>query len=130
MRSSPPKPIPHLNTKLRFSLIATYVGLAALILLFFAWNFLRHSGPNWVVFIAQSLPLAALLPGMLTGYYRSFSWLCFVILIYFVKAVDGALISTAGYLDILFLILTVYIFIAAMLASRWSQRKAKETPYV
>ncbi|TVZ39963.1 putative membrane protein [Alteromonadaceae bacterium 2753L.S.0a.02] len=124
------KPIAHLNTKLKISLVMTYASYAALIGLFLGWNFFRDAGPNWAVFIVQAGPLLLLLPGMLKNYYRSFSWLCFLLLIYFIKAVDGVFMSTANLLDVIFLILTVVIFISAMLASRWMQRKTKDELYV
>ena len=61
-----------------------------------------------------------LLPGLLKNYYRGYSWLCFVLLVYFVFAVQGSLMSTAGLLDHIFLFLTVILFIVAMMTSRRS----------
>lgn len=130
MTTRPTKPIRHLERKLRCGLAATYASLGLLLLVFLAWNFVRESGPNWVVFAVQVLPLAMLLPGMISGHYRSFSWLCFVILIYFIKAVDGVAMSDATLMDSVFLVLTIVVFIAAMLTSRWAQRKVQENLYV
>lgn len=120
------RPIAHLAEKTRFAVAATAASYAALILLFAIWNFVRASGPSWVIFGAQVLPLLALLPGLWQRYYRSYSWLCFVILFYFIKGVEGVFMSNAIWIDSVFLALTVTTFIAAMLASRWLQRSARQ----
>ncbi|WP_075185821.1 DUF2069 domain-containing protein [Teredinibacter haidensis] len=119
------KPIAHLATKVRYSLLAVAISYISLQILFLGWCFTRASGPNWVVLSAQSLPLLVLLPGLWQKYYRSYSWLCFVILMYFVKGIDGVFMSTANWSDALFVALTVTTFISAMLAARWLQRQQK-----
>ncbi|WP_185235888.1 DUF2069 domain-containing protein [Teredinibacter franksiae] len=124
------KPIAHLAKKTRYSLWATGISYAALFVLFLYWNFTRTSGINWVVLAAQSLPLLLLLPGLAKKYYRSYSWLCFLLLIYFVMAVDGIFMSTRNWSDAVFVGLTVTTFISAMLAARWLQRSQKGTPNV
>ncbi|SMF03139.1 Uncharacterized membrane protein [Alteromonadaceae bacterium Bs31] len=123
--SKPVKPIKNLAVKTKFGVLATALSYSAILLLFTFWHFSRESGPNWVVYLLQSLPLLLLLPGLVQKYYRSYSWLCFLMLIYFVKAVDGAFMSTANWSDFIFVALTSSTFIAAMMASRWLQRLAK-----
>ena len=86
------------------------------------WNLSRPSGINWAIWLLQSAPLLLLLPGLLKRYYRSFSWLCFLMLFYFVRAVEGSAMSTADITDHIFLTLTVGLFISSMFASRWLQR--------
>ncbi len=119
------KPIRNLELKSQLGVTATALSYLAMLSLFTFWHFSRSAGPNWVIYLLQSLPLLALAPGLLQKYYRSYSWLCFLMLIYFVKAIDGAFMSSAQWSDFTFLALTITTFIAAMLASRWLQRIAK-----
>lgn len=111
--------------KAQLSTVATAINLGVLLLLFIYWHLTRISGPNWVVLAAQTLPLLLLIPGLWQKYFRSYSWLCFVILIYFVKAVDGAFSSIANWSDYVFVALTVSTFFSAMMAARWLQRAQK-----
>ncbi|MFT5083157.1 MAG: putative membrane protein [Lentisphaeria bacterium] len=123
----PYAPIKHLANKLRYGTWASYFFLGALISLFCYWGLARpHFSP--VVFSLQSVPLLALLPGMLSKSYRSFSWLCFVLLIYFIFAVERALTSVATLTDIIFLALVITLFITSMMTSRWLQRTLKTVP--
>jgi len=78
-----------------------------------------------VLFIIQTLPLFILAPSLLSRYYRAFSWLCFIMLLYFIMAVMGALSSIANILDYLFVLFTVALFISSMLCSRYAQRLQK-----
>jgi len=126
MATKPLKPIKNLALKTRISVWATALNYGSLLVLFLVWNFVRNSGPSWIIFAAQTLPLLLLLPGLWQRYYRSYSWLCFLILVYFIKAVDGAFMSNASWIDYLFLLLTVNTFISAMMAARWLQRLLKD----
>ena len=96
----------------------TFAVYLSLLGLFLYWNVTRSSGFSVAVWLVQSLPLLALLPGMLTRHHRAFTWLCFVMLPYFVFAVEQVFISTATYLSYLFLTQTVILFIASMLTSK------------
>lgn len=98
------------------------VGYAALQLLFIYWNVTRPSGINPTVWLIQAVPLLVFVPGLLKNHYRTYSWVCFIILFYFIQAVSGAFTSTANITDLIFVGLTVYLFVAAMMASRWAQR--------
>ncbi|MDO6423247.1 DUF2069 domain-containing protein [Saccharophagus degradans] len=98
------------------------MGYAALLALFIFWNISRPSGFNITILLIQCVPLLAFLPGILQNHYRTYSWVCFIILFYFVKAVEGAFASTANFTDGIFIGLTVYLFVCAMMASRWAQR--------
>lgn len=98
-----------------------WVCYSALIIQFTIAQFLNPNGFNLTIWFIQCLPLLALLPGMLTKYRRSYLWLCFVILLYFVKAVDGIMGQQADWGDTLFLALTVLLFISAMMTARWHQ---------
>lgn len=97
----------------------------SLLALFLVWNIFRSQGINWVVLAIQCVPLLALLPNLLSRYYRSYSWLCFVIMLYFIVAVMGAFSSAANILDYTFVALCVVIFITSMMCSRYAQRVQK-----
>jgi len=86
---------------------------------------LRPNGPNWFILTIQVLPLAAFIPSLISQYYRVYSWLCFVMLLYFVLAVMASLSSIATVLDYIYLALTVYIFNCSMMCSRYAQRVQK-----
>lgn len=116
-----------LTSKFKGACAATFISLAALIGLFVYWNLTRVDGINWTIFIVQVVPLLALLPGLLTLHYRAFSWLCFVILMYFILAVSAAFKLDVRFSDLAFVALTVLIFVASMLASHWAQRVQKST---
>jgi len=111
----PIKHIPNLQQKADYSFKLTLGLYSALLLLFAFWNLNRSEGLNWAVWLFQSLPLLALLPGLLRKYYRSFSWLCFLLLFYFIKAIEGVFMSTATGLDYVFLTLTVLLFVSQSL---------------
>ena len=99
--------------------------LAALLALFLYWNIFRESGFSAAVLLFQTLPLVALLPGLWRLAYRSYSWLCFVLLFYFIFAVQRVFLSNSHASDFIFLALTVSLFITSMVASRWLQRLQK-----
>lgn len=119
---SSPLTDPGSGAKLRAGLMVTALSYFFLIALFTITNLLRPSGPNWTILIAESLPLLLLLPGLWQKYHRSYSWLCFLMLIYFIKAVDGAFAPQSDWGDYMFVILSVSTFISAMLTARWLQR--------
>ncbi|MBX2858133.1 MAG: DUF2069 domain-containing protein [Cellvibrionaceae bacterium] len=114
--------IRYLKQKASYSFRLTLGLLAAQFALLAYWNLNRASGINWPIWAAQSAPLLLLLPGLLKQHYRSFSWLCFVLLFYFLRAVEGSAMSNARPSDHVFLVLTVCLFTSSMFASRWLQR--------
>lgn len=75
----------------------------------------------WTALLLQLTPLLLLLPGMLQQYYRSYSWLCFLILLYFTSYVVQSYASSRSLIDIIGLILSAVIFISAMFNSRHLQ---------
>jgi uncharacterized membrane protein len=53
--------------------------------------------------------------------FRTYSWICFVILLYFTWSVVNAMSPFVRWQDILVVALSVIIFISAMMISRWMQ---------
>lgn len=108
--------------KLYIGQVSFYLFYSGLVLLLLGWNIFRPGGPLWAILIVQLLPLLAFLPGIIKKYYRTYSWLCFILLFYFIRAVEGVFLSNANAADWLFLLLVVVLFINSMLCSRWLQR--------
>ena len=109
----------------QISSITTYT-LYFLLLGVLSINYLSGAEiPKLKVLAIQLVPLLVLLPGMIAKYYRTYSWLCFVLLIYFIFAVEHAFMSKSDILDYLFVLLTVLLFISSMMTSRWMQRFQK-----
>lgn len=76
------------------------------------------SAVPWIIWCGKLLPLLIFVPGMLKDRLRSFIWLCFMCLLYFITLVQylfaapGSLLAQAGMLGV------VVLFIAAMLYVR------------
>lgn len=97
------------------------VCYAGLLLLFTALT-LFHPDPNWALWIAQVVPLLIFAVGLVRGHHRTYSWLCFVVLLYFTWSVTNVMSPFAYWRDYLVLLITVILFISAMMASRWRQQ--------
>ncbi len=119
------KPIKYLHTKLKYGNRVT-LALIALMLSFFAitkWFSENASlSSAIIIWFIQSIPFLLILPGIFKHYYRSYSWLCFLLLFYFVFAIERCFLSTASVKEYVFVTLTIVLFIAAMMTSRWQQR--------
>lgn len=72
-----------------------------------------------LVFVA---PLLIFLPGVLLKKYRSHIWLCFLLMLYFCRAVMNLFSEEARLLDWLDLTLIIVLFSSAMLYARWRGR--------
>ena len=83
----------------------------------FADAFLR--GVPWVIWCGKLLPLLLFLPGILKDRLRSFIWLCFISLLYFITlverlfAVPGSLLSQAGMVAVVVLFITAMLYVRA-----------------
>ncbi len=97
--------------------IASYLLLVAMI----TWHWML--GNNALLILGIKLvPLLIFFPGIMRKQYRTFSWLCFVMLAYF----SGAVLSIFHPVQYqpthwLQLLATVVLFLAAMMYSRWRQ---------
>ncbi|CAA0123987.1 Uncharacterised protein [Halioglobus japonicus] len=84
-----------------------------------------HQAP-WFIWVMKLLPLLLFLPGMLKDNLRSFIWLCFVCLGYFLILVQRIFAQPDNLLVIGGLLAVVVLFIAAMLYVRWRARELRE----
>lgn len=86
-----------------------------------AW--LYHLPPT--IWLAKALPLLIFLPGMLKDNLRSYIWLCFVSLLYFIALVERLFARPDSTLAALGMLAVVTLFIAAMFFVRWRARELK-----
>jgi uncharacterized membrane protein len=74
---------------------------------------------RWLV---SCVPLLGCLPGLVRAQFRAGSWLCFVLLIYFIAFVAALGVPGHVYGESLAVFLTVSLFVSAMMYARWQQR--------
>lgn len=74
--------------------------------------------------VIQLVPLLIFVPGMLAKHYRTYSWLCFVVLFYFIVGVTNVMSPLADVYGWVTLLASVVLFNAAMMTSRWLQHVA------
>ena len=82
-------------------------------------------GAPWIVWLVKLLPLLIFLPGMLNDNLRSFIWLCFVCLLYFIVLVQRLFVVPGDSLAVVGTMAVVSLFIAAMLYVRWRARELR-----
>ena len=79
----------------------------------------------WIIWLFKLLPLLLFLPGMLRGNLRSFIWLCFVSLGYFMVLVERLFAQPDSLLAGIGMVAVVILFTAAMLHVRWRARELR-----
>lgn len=79
----------------------------------------------WIVWAARILPLLMFVPGMIKDSLRSYIWLCFVSLLYFVGAVLKLFAIPGDALAVTSLVSVVSLFLSAMLYVRWRAQELK-----
>lgn len=87
-----------------------------------AW---MHGAP-WFIWVLKLLPLLLFLPGMRRDNLRSYIWLCFICLGYFLILVQRIFAQPDNLLVIVGLVAVVVLFIAAMLYVRWRARELRD----
>ena len=79
----------------------------------------------WIIWLGKLVPLLLFLPGMLRDRLRSYIWLCFVCLLYFIAQVERLFALPGNALAITGTVAVVALFIAAMLYVRWRARELR-----
>jgi len=79
----------------------------------------------WILWLGKLLPLLLFLPGMLRDRLRSYIWLCFVCLLYFIALVERLFALPGNALAIIGTVAVVTLFVAAMLYVRWRARELR-----
>lgn len=80
----------------------------------------------WIIWLAVVLPLLIFLPGMLQDKLRSFIWLCFVSLLYFMRLVVSLFEDPGNPLAIAGMIAVVLLFCSGMMYVRWRARELRQ----
>jgi uncharacterized membrane protein len=91
---------------------------------------LAFTQPPWIIWLGSLLPLSLFLYGMWHDRLRSFIWLCFVSLLYFIALVERLFATPAAPLPWVGMVAVVVLFCSAMLYVRWRARElhtARET---
>ncbi|WHI50025.1 DUF2069 domain-containing protein [Microbulbifer sp. MLAF003] len=67
----------------------------------------------------QTVPLLLVLPGLIKQRYRSYLWLCFILLLYITTSIVDVMMPTRGWQDGVMAALSLILFFSAMMSSRW-----------
>ena len=84
----------------------------------------------WIIWLAVLLPLLIFLPGLLQDNLRSFIWLCFVCLLYFMRLVVSLFENPADLLSIVGMVAVVLLFCSGMMYVRWRARELRQAAAV
>ena len=96
--------------------LCLFAYFALQLLFFFKTVALPMGGraPNITMWAIHALPLLMFLPGMLRGNYRSYTWLAFLILMYFLLSVEGVFAPEPSHYHSLSLVLMTVFLLSAM----------------
>ncbi|MDU9398148.1 DUF2069 domain-containing protein [Pseudomonas sp. zfem003] len=120
-----PKKLPELDwlaPRLAISRALSLASFLGLILLLTVWTLVYadlNGARYWVVLSIELLPLVLLAPGMLLGNARAHAWACFMINLYFIQGVLAAADPKRMVFGWLMVVLSVVLFCAALLYTRW-----------
>lgn len=81
--------------------------------------------PPWIIWVGSLAPLLLFVPGMLKDRLRSYIWICFVSLGYFIVLVERLFAQPGSWLAIIGLVAVTSLFISAMLYVRWRARELR-----
>jgi uncharacterized membrane protein len=79
----------------------------------------------WIIWLGKLLPLLIFLPGLLRDRLRSYIWLCFVSLLYFIALVERLFAVPGSPLAVTGMVAVVTLFVAAMMYVRWRARELR-----
>ncbi|SHE89181.1 Uncharacterized membrane protein [Microbulbifer donghaiensis] len=106
--------------KLQIARRLNWVCYIGLLLLFAVWNLLLPGGSfKW--WLLQTVPLLLVLPGLLKAHYRSYLWLCFILLLYITASIVDVMMPGRGWQHGVLLVLSLTLFFSAMMTSRWQR---------
>lgn len=116
---------PTRNTIAFYVTWASYLLLILMMIITSLPSFLPEGSSPWVVGGVKLFPLLIVLPGLIKDSLRAYTWLCFIILLYFTQAVVEAFLSKAAGLDLFITLLTVAIFLSAMFYIKWERAEGR-----
>ncbi len=80
----------------------------------------------WIIWLAVLLPLVIFLPGLVQDNLRSFIWLCFVSLMYFMRLVVTLFEDPQDVLSIVGMVAVCTLFCSAMMYVRWRAKELRQ----
>ena len=110
------------NQKLRVGLHLTHTSYGIFLVLM-SWLNFQQANSSLALWLVKIFPLLIFVPGFIKKKYRTYSWLCFAILPYFIWMTPLAM-GRGNWNDWVMILLTVVIFISAMMTSRWMQQQS------
>lgn len=119
------KPLPSLDwlkPRMAVSRAISLTSFLALAVLLLAWNLMFADLPGkllWVIPAFQLVPLLLLAPGLIAGNARAHAWTCFVVNLYFIQGVLAAFDPSKALFGWTQALLSVSLFCAALLYTRW-----------
>jgi uncharacterized membrane protein len=111
----------HTLEKLKLGQWFTHGSYAGFLLLMSWQHFAADSGVKlWLV---KVIPLLIFIPGFIKAHYRTYSWLCFAVLPYFIW-LTPLVMGRGSLADWVLIVLVVLLFMGAMMTSRWLQQRS------
>jgi uncharacterized membrane protein len=110
------------NQKLNIGFNLTHISYGVFLVLM-SWLNFQQVDSSFTLLLVKLFPLIIFIPGFIQKKYRTYSWLCFAILPYFVWMTPYVM-GRGNWSDWAMTLLTVVIFIAAMMTSRWMQQQS------
>lgn len=108
-----------LHKKLRMGQLVCNSCYIALLVVF-TLNYFINENVRLATWLVTIFPLAIFIPGLLKPKHRTYSWMCFVLLMYFLFIIP-LLMNSWHWSYWIMTILVSTLFIAAMMTSRWLQ---------
>ncbi|GGY65745.1 hypothetical protein GCM10011613_07030 [Cellvibrio zantedeschiae] len=110
------------NKKLRLGLWFTHISFGVFLLLM-SWLNFQPADSSVKLWLVKIFPLLIFVPGFVKRKYRTYSWLCFGILPYFIW-MTPLVMGRGAWSDWVMVILIVVLFISSMMTSRWMQQQS------
>jgi len=112
----------NVEKKLAVGKFVTYGSYILFLLLISFLNFFPENN-GFKLWLVKILPLLIFIPGFIKKKYRTYSWLCFGILPYFIWIIP-LVMGRGSWGDWLLTLLIVTLFISSMMTSRWMQQQS------
>jgi uncharacterized membrane protein len=94
-------------------------GLIALLTIYYLWLADLHGARPWVILLIELVPLLLLAPGIIAGSPRAYSWVCFVVNLYFIKGALAVFDPNRALFGALEMLASLAVFVSALLYVRW-----------
>jgi uncharacterized membrane protein len=107
------------DQRLKLAITLCLALWVSLLIGFGVWQMTRPGGPIYGLWFAQWLPLLIVAPGLWHKNPRAYIGLCFILLLYFIKAVEGMFRPQPLWIDYWVLADTVTLFCCATMTARW-----------